>query len=167
MAAGVGRLVNQNRTTPRAEDVDVGREKASARSHRCLSVWRQHQRAREQPARPAHRTTAAAAQAPTHYHHHYCAHNTAHSTRHRHERAGLRIAHWRPFFLGRGLSTLPSHRLLQSCDRPQPPTVICFPFHSSEPSPLLRRQGETTSDAPTQSDFVQIVTFAFRRATLV
>lgn len=30
-----------------------------------------------------------------------------------------------------------SHRLLQSCDRPQPPTVICIPFDSSEPSPPL------------------------------
>ena len=160
MAAGVGRLVNQNRTTPRAEDVDVGREKASARSHRSVSLrCSTSERAREQPADAPHNSSAAQYPRTNSL-------RTTQHTRHRHERAGLRIAHWRPFLLGRGLSTHPIACCNPVTDpNPQPSSAS----HFIHPSHLLcfARQGETMSDAPTQSDFVQIVTFAFRRATLV
>lgn len=78
---------------------------------------------------PAHRTTAAPTHART-----TTAHNTAHSTK------GTSVRHCAlltgaRFLLGRG--GLSTHRLLQSCDRPQPPTVICIHplFGPSEPSP--------------------------------
>ena len=52
MAAGVRRLVNQNRTTPRAEDVDGGREKAPAEAAALPSTCE-----RLPLTAPAHRTT--------------------------------------------------------------------------------------------------------------
>ena len=79
---------------------------------------------------PAHRTTAAPTHART-----TTAHNTAHSTKGTSVRDCALLTGAR-FLLGRG--GLSTHRLLQSCDRSQPPTVICIHplFGPSEPSPL-------------------------------
>lgn len=102
------------------------RKRESERSKPPLSVSPlQHQRASEGAAR---RRTAQQQYPRT------TAHNTAHSTQARAcGTAHCSLAPVPPW--PRALHT--SHRLLQSCDRPQPPTVICIPFDSSEPSPPL------------------------------
>lgn len=84
--------------------------------------------AREQPAGAPHNSST---RPRTHY---YCAQHSTHSTKGTSVRDCALLTGAR-FLLGRGLST---HRLLQSYDRPQPPTVICIHplFGPSEPSPL-------------------------------
>ena len=103
------------------------RKRESERSKPPLSVSPlQHQRASEGAAR---RRTAQQQYPRT------TAHNTAHSTQARAcGTAHCSLAPVPPW--PRALHT--SHRLLQSCDRPQPPTVICIHplFGPSEPSPL-------------------------------
>jgi hypothetical protein len=94
----------------------------------CVSLpplQRTSERAREQPAGAPHKQHPPTHHAPTAQ---PSTIDTGTSVRHCALLTGARFSS-----LGRGLST---HRLLQSCDRPQPPTVICIPFVSSEPSPL-------------------------------
>ena len=85
------------------------------------------ERAREQPADAPHNSSAAQYPRTTSL-------RTTQHTRHRHERAGLRIAHWRPFLLGRGLSTHPIACCNPVTDpNPQPSSAS----HLIHPSHLL------------------------------